>query len=272
MLEADSEISLVLEKLDKYGICVIKNFLSELTLSALQYEFDQVLSAGEDHFNFTTNKNFSYGENGQVAKCKTVNMTEDVKAIKSTFTSDFMRKVAEGYFGVDCEINDDIYLTHDLPSKKQILPWHFDRQQSLKFYINLVNVSKRNGSLEYDIGSHREGHFRANYYVLSGVEIKNIPNDIPAEELHNPTVIAVNAGDLIIFDPDGFHKGGVVSVGYERKVIRGHAHPIPIRGYNSRLFDAHWWIQSCLNLSKILKTRGSRTLPRERLTRANLGR
>ena len=38
-----------------------------------------------------------------------------------------------------------------------------------------------------------------------------------------------SAGDLVIFDSDGFHKGGTVEVGRERRVIRGHSHPV-VRG------------------------------------------
>ena len=122
---------------------------------------------------------------------------------RSIFSSDFIKDISDKYFGSKSLACNDIFFTHEKESNISILPWHFDRQQSLKFYINLVNVDKTNGAFEYDIGSHREGHFRANFYILSGVKVGEIPNNIPENELHNPTTIIADAGDLIIFDPDG---------------------------------------------------------------------
>ena len=86
---------------------------------------------------------------------------------------------------------------------------------------------------------------------------------------HNPSTIIADAGDLIIFDPDGFHRGGIIMEGQQRKVIRGQSHPIPNRGYTARFFDTHWWLQSPLNLMKFLKNSAIRNIPNKRLTRAN---
>jgi len=183
-----------------------------------------------------------------------------------------MKEIANKYFESDCLVNDDVFFTNEKASDTPILPWHFDRMQSLKFYINLLDVDEENRAFEFDLGSHREGHFRANYYILSGLKVGEIPNDIPDGELPNPVTISVKAGDLVIFDADGFHRGGVVSSGNERKVVRGHSHPIPNRAYEAKRFDSHWWLQRPFNMAKYLSSRAGRILPSGRLTNSTLTR
>jgi len=167
----------------------------------------------------------------------------------------------------DYVLNDEIFLTHEQPSEIEILPWHFDRMHSLKFFINLVDVDETHGAFAYDIGSHKEGHFRAYYYMLSGTKVGEIPNDIPIKELHRPTTISAKAGSLVIFDSDGFHKGGLLTEG-ERKIIRGHTHAKPFVKYHAKRFDTHWWLQSPINIVKFLKNKSIRNIPNTRLSQA----
>jgi len=48
------------------------------------------------------------------------------------------------------------------------------------------------------------------------------------------TVITVSAGDLVIFDSAGFHRGGKVDEGHERYVLRGHSHPADVKKYGQK--------------------------------------
>jgi len=203
------------------------------------------------------------------AICKTNKLKRLYETIGTTFTCNFMKSVASKYFKCDHHLNDEVFLTHEQPSETELLPWHFDRRHALKFYINLVDVDETHGAFSYDIGSHREGHFRANYYMLSGTKVAKIPNDIPIEELHRPTAIVTKAGSLVVFDTDGFHKEGLLTEG-ERKIIRGHSHAKPLIKYNAKIFGAHWWLQTPLNIVKFLKNRAIRNLPSERLTKSTV--
>lgn len=259
------DVSEIVKFLDKFGICVVKNFLDGDQLSRLTGEHEAVYSIKDP--GIAKVHGHPTNEDGMVARCKTSQLSDKFSTTKDIFLSDFMREVTEAYFMTDKTlINDEVFFTHEKHSETPILPWHFDRQQSLKFYINLLDVDESNGAFGFDIGSHREGHFRANYYILSGVKIGEIPNDIPEDELHNPVTIAARAGDLVIFDPDGFHCGGSVSPEKERKIVRGHSHPLPNRGYEAKRFDVDWWLQSPFNLAKYLSSRGSRILPEGRLS------
>jgi len=262
-------VSNVIDIIDRYGICVLKNYVSSSDISTLLIEHERSFNLENCDGIYSTEKHPT-NKYGLVSRGKINNFTDKFSITRSIFSSDFIKDISDKYFGSKSLACNDIFFTHEKESNVPILPWHFDRQQSLKFYINLVNVNKTNGAFEYDIGSHREGHFRANFYILSGLKVGDIPNDIPDKELRNPTTIIANAGDLIIFDPDGFHRGGIIMEGQERKVIRGHSHPIPNRGYTARFFDTHWWLQTPLNIAKFLKNRAIRSLPSDRLTKSTV--
>jgi hypothetical protein len=186
----------------------------------------------------------------------------DFPATKNIFGSTFMEEILKSYYAPHgYKLNDDIFITYEKPCPKPILPWHFDRIQSLKFYIYLNDVTKNNGAFEYAPGTHNEGHYRANYHLATGVSPQRIPNDIPKDEILNPVVIEGKAGDLIIFDSDGFHCGGVVGQGSERMVMRGHSHPVGFYGYGkARIFSKKWFVRSCFNVAKIFKEDYSRVL------------
>ena len=46
--------------------------------------------------------------------------------------------------------------------------------------------------------------------MLTGKTIDKIRNDIPNHRIQNPITLEGKAGDLFIFDADGFHRGGVI--------------------------------------------------------------
>tara|TARA_B100000787_G_scaffold152285_1_gene125845 strand:- start:2186 stop:3022 length:837 start_codon:yes stop_codon:yes gene_type:complete len=260
----------VLDTLDilySHGICILKNYVSSSDISKLLIEHESSFNLENCDGIYSTEKHPT-NKYGLVSRGRIKNLSDKFSTTRSIFSSNFIKDISDRYFGSKSLVCNDIFFTHEKESNVPILPWHFDRQQSLKFYINLVNVNKTNGAFEYDIGSHREGHFRANFYILSGVKVGDIPNDITDNELHNPTTIIADAGDLIIFDPDGFHRGGVIMKGLERKVMRGQSHPIPNRGYTARFFDTHWWLQSPLNIVKFIKNNAIRRLPYDRLSKA----
>ena len=268
----DTSPETVVQMLKKYGICIIKDYVNMDDMDLLSDLYSSIMKSGEDNSACFSFDRHPTNDLGVVARVKSGELDDEYLFLKDLFLSDRFSTICQKYFNVDVMVNEDLFFTHEKESDVPILPWHFDRQQSLKFYINLIGADSSNGAFEFDIGSHREGHFRANYYSLAGVPIGKMPNDIPVEELRNPITIDAKAGDMIIFDPDGFHRGGVVSKGKERKVIRGHSHPIPDRGYVAKKFSAHWWLQSSLNIASKLRKRSDRILAPGFLTDSELTR
>jgi hypothetical protein len=96
--------------------------------------------------------------------------------------------------------------------------------------------------------------------MATGTAVRDIPNDVPDHRIQNPVTLEAKAGDLIIFDPDGFHRGGVVKPGHERKVIRADTFPKNARKYSDLPFTGGWWLRSNLNFAKWFKSKSTRTL------------
>jgi len=67
------------------------------------------------------------------------------------------------------------------------------------------------------------------------------------------------AWDLLIFDADGFHRGGVVYEGGERRVLRAHTYPTG-RRYSDKPFSSGWWASSPLNINRWFKSSTTRVL------------
>jgi len=241
----------VVDGLKTYGIVIVKNYLTQQLVEKLKQEFCASFKSSD--IGIVKKHKHPVNDAGKVVRIKREKLSSEFSTIKNIFGSSKMEGVVRDYYAPNKYlINDDVFLTHEKSSEKYILPWHFDRQQSLKFFIYLTDTTEKNGAFEYCPGSHMEGHYRASYYVLRGYSLRNIPNDIPEEEVRNPVIISAKAGDLIIFDADGFHRGGRINEGHERLVIRGHSHPIPNRGLNARLFSKEWWMQTPLNMGRVL--------------------
>ena len=258
----DKSIDSSILSLKKYGIAIIPSFVTGYELEQLRKEFLKSLDYSGN--GFTSRHKHPTNEDGMVVRVKREELNEnDFPAIKKTFSSDFMENVLKEYYSPsDYKLNDDIFITHEKPCETPILPWHFDRVQSLKFFIYLKDTTKNDGAFEYVPGSQNEGHYRANYHLATGTPLQQIPNDIPEDEIVNPVTIEGGAGDLIIFDPDGFHRGGVVGEGGERMVMRGHSHPYPVYvSYGkSRILSKNWWVQSKFNFANLFKSHYSRRL------------
>lgn len=245
------EVPSVCEALSVYGIAIVQRYLDSETLEALTAEARKA-SAGADCL--LKHEPHISNEDGETAIFASARFGPAQRALADVFLSESMRNLAHMYFGShNISLNDKIYFTHERHDERPILPWHFDREQSLKFYLNLIDVDEGNGAFGYCLKSHREGNLRANYHIFKGVPIHKLPNDIPVEETYNATPVCAKAGDLIIFDSAGFHSGGVVGVNRERLVLRGHTHPPHAHSYGLALpFSAQWWIRSPFNLVKLL--------------------
>ena len=257
----EKDVDSVLHKLRRYGLSIVPNYLDENLIKTLKTEFDKAIIT--DHSSISEKYDHPTNENGKVTRISAYhkNAKKEFPSIINLFFDPFMENISKLFFSPHkFDFNEVIICSHELSSKKKILPWHFDRIQSLKFWFYLNNVSDKNGSLKYSPGSHWEGKYRAGYHLLQGKTVGDIPNDIDDDLIQNPISINLNAGDLLIFDSDGFHAGGVVKSGNERKVLRAHTYPSQFRKYKDKIFSKGWWLTSRLNLSKIFSSKGMRVI------------
>ena len=255
--ENEATSDYVVDVLRRYGISIVRRFAYGQMLHELRDEYDRIFSEEDDGI-FAKHEHPA-NEGGKVARLNRLNLGRaSFPTCHKVFESKFMEDIARVYFApYGYVLNDEIFATYEVQSHQPILPWHYDRQQSLKFYIYLSETTRINGAFEYVPGSHREGRYRANYHLIRGIRHQDLPNDIPEDEIINPVTIDGSAGDLIIFDADGFHRGGVVQEGKERMVIRGHSHPLPkLPQRRSRL--VRWIVQSRSKVADLLRDKVER--------------
>ena len=102
---------------------------------------------------------------------------------------------------------------------------HFDRIYTFKYFIYLTDVNENCGPFSVVPKSHIKGKELRLQTKGEYEELKNrILLDYPDLGYTSDEVVPVlgNAGDLMIFDTDLFHLGGVVKENNERLIIRGH--------------------------------------------------
>lgn len=249
----DEDVKRSLKSLKRFGFAVVRKHvvgkaLADVTAeywSAMKNEAKQTEDLGyvkDPHIN----------KNGEVVRLFREKQAGVFPAINKVYSSEYMNKVAAGYYGENpyC-LNREVFLTHEIPHPSPILPWHFDRIHYLKFYIYLKQVTVADGAFECVPGSHREGYYRASYCLLRGLNIDELPAEQDEEDIINAVPIEGNAGDLIVFDTDLIHRGGIVSPGHERFIMRGHTCDLPFRGYDKPRFPSmRWWIQSPFNFAR----------------------
>jgi Phytanoyl-CoA dioxygenase (PhyH) len=260
VFEAERTVDSVIHQLVSYGITVVPNFIEAPVLEPLRTAFFKILESDyacvKQKFGHPTNPE---GRQATIDPCKAA--SDGFPQFEEVFRSEFMDQVANTYFApYRYDLNSQVLLVHLLPCPVPILPWHFDRIQTLKFWIYLKDTTTDDGAFEYCPGTHWEGHYRAGYHMLSGTPLKHIPNDVPSHRIQNPVAVEAKAGDLVIFDPDGFHRGGIVGPGRERCVLRADTYPVPSRKYSDRPFTYGWWLSGPWNLARWLSPAGSRLI------------
>jgi len=256
-----ANVDSVILQLKQHGIACVPGYLARELVDQLNNEFESILTVKSQSILAQTPH--PGNTNGRVARFNPWHAKAEIDfpKIGAVFKDDFMRKIANNYFSPHpYDFNDEVFITHELPCETPSLPWHFDRVQSLKFWFNLTDTTAQDGAFEYCPGTHWEGRYRVGYYLSQGLGIEDIPNDIDEDLIRNPVTLELKAGDLLIFDADGFHRSSRVFEGGEQRVLRAHTHPAGGRRYQDKCFSAGWWLRSNFNINKWMGKASSRIL------------
>ena len=258
--ESPPDASSVIENLNIHGIALVKGFLDIETIDILRKRFKNWVD-GDSKSVLRKSGHPTNPDGKQVFVSPEKAAANDEPELINIFREGLVRSIAQEFFSPnEFNLNPEILVTHLRASETPILPWHFDRMQALKFWIYVEDATQDDGAFEYCPGTHWEGRYRAAYHMATGTAVRYIPNDVPDHRIQNPVTLEAKAGDLLIFDPDGFHRGGVVKPGHERKVIRADTFPLNVRKYSDRPFTSGWWLRSGLNLARWVKSASTRTL------------
>lgn len=212
----------------RFGACVYPSFVEQSELEPLKQEFAKLLDDKNAGYVFQ----ISYPP-GAAASLNRREMPKNCyPAIDRLFSNDQMRVLCEKYVGYGCDVNYEVYATHEIRKNVSIAPTHFDKLFTLKFMIYLKDVGPRNGpfgiipkSTPVARERFREIFSKNNISELdlSSPEYSAMDNKSLVGTTQGVVDIVGPAGTMIIFDSDTFHHAGSVDDGKERLILRGHS-------------------------------------------------
>jgi hypothetical protein len=220
---------LAVRTLKRDGIFVVERYLTDEALGRLSREFELLFDrrldgvSPEDH------------PPGRSVRIRSSQARRDaIPGILEIFLSDGFREVSQRYLPSGSEFNLEIVATHETKTIP-ITNTHFDNLRSLKFMIYLMDTDEANGAFRYAKGTQSANERFRRHYLICGGRLDDLPNIAGEDEGVWPQPICAPAGSLLIFDTEGFHSGGCLTMGRERKVMRARSlysgQPI---GYPSR--------------------------------------
>ena len=134
------------------------------------------------------------------------------QALFNLITHPRVLDLIEAFLGPEIQFNGDFWVRPKLPSERiTTLPWHQDsaympkteNDLHLAIWIPLVDVNKRNGTLQYIPGSHRQG-LQAMHKV-EGEQFK-VPVHDPGLAAEQIDTLEMKVGDIVIFNNLVFHR------------------------------------------------------------------
>lgn len=211
----------ILKEILKEGIVKIEGFFDDDQVSRLKEEVLKKISQyAEGGYQFGKSLNFIPIES----------LVHSETEIHKAFDTDFVKDTVRGYLG-------DSYLhavqsTHDYIASQELARngfLHFDRFHTLKFFVYLTDCDDGCGPFNCVRGSrHLGSELRSRAWEKAGSDYGQVKNrielDYPDLEItkEDATPMTGKAGDLLIFDSDVLHFGGVLEEGNERLVLRLH--------------------------------------------------
>jgi hypothetical protein len=180
------------------------------------------------------------GRNG-LAMIPATEIRSRFPALRRSFYTDWSRAVARGYLGSHCAYQERVVCTHELRELHPITAPHFDSLRSLKFLIYLLDTDERNGAFRFAPGTHTANAESAQAWRDAGGRVRDTPNVATEDEAGALQSVNGPAGTLVVFDSDGFHSGGMLQPGTERRVVRAQCYPRPRLHLQPRRLSTQWF-------------------------------
>lgn len=199
-------------------------------------EFDKLINSVEDGsanvlIGGALQRNDGYHNTGKFVNVQADSYSHTPKTA-AVFNNQFFKDIVSQFYGGTANFMLQMYFGYDynVLEKKD---WprnshlHFDPFQAIKFMLLLTDCSKENGTFRYIPGSQRygkkcrEGHNINTLLSSSAYTFEANPSPDYSED--DMVYCVGKPGDILIFDTDTLHGGGIVlEEGLERKSIIAH--------------------------------------------------
>jgi Phytanoyl-CoA dioxygenase (PhyH) len=208
----------VVETVGRHGIAHLPGYLDPSCTASIADECRALLAADE---HWITPLEYSVGRSVRVERMAIASATVYV-AVYTTYSSGFMREVAEGHMGgADYQFNYDLYVAYDVEGSDHFAHrMHYDRVPHLKFFLYLTDVDDRTGPLCVVPGSHGFApRVQSDNRRIGIVPTEDETRILPEEFKSRGVRVNGPAGTLLVFNSDIVHSATHITSG-ERLVIR----------------------------------------------------
>jgi len=218
-LDTETSLKDMIQVLSNDGVFIIEDYLDQNTLKELH---DDVLNKCKNEAG-----HYEFGRNYRGPSLSAFHPNSPIYRV---YDKPWMRNLHRQYVGgSSLGYGKNVFATYDYKYDGQLARngWlHFDRNWCFKFFLYLTDINRKSGAFSCSIGSRSKGKELRN---ASGGKIdyelvrNRIDLDYPELSSVFPSIpVEANAGTLIVFDTDTFHKGGKCDEGEERLVVRLH--------------------------------------------------
>jgi len=209
---SEAEYFQILEQLNKDGFVKVNNFLSSLQTNDIYRKILEIPTHSDNGIECRNLRTWLESENNEPrawTNDKELVKLNDLNSIVQNF---FVLKLSRDFFGsspligaVQSWTTKSVSLINELELANSALAFHSDADyfKFVKFFILLTDVNENNGPFTFVKSSHRGSR-----HVAGRVRDIHIPN------LSERRLLGTGkAGDLVVADTSGWHKGTPVITG-----------------------------------------------------------
>jgi hypothetical protein len=219
------KIGFIASEVRNKGFFILENTIPKDMLAEIIKEYDSLFELEESNF-------YRVDKSGDGAVCLrvkpfwTIGNSSNIRKISGFYNSKAFKDIAVSFYKSSFEkINyiSEIFVHKTVETTAPISGGlHWDRAQTLKFWIYLNDLEVENGPMRVERGSGSSNAKIREGFDDTSKLVGQVDNIIEVDNPQDIVYLTAPAGSIIIHDTDASHGASPVAPGCERKIIRGH--------------------------------------------------